>query len=453
MNAVSKIIESIRGDDKRTKAAQINILFSLFLKGISIAISFLLVPLTINYLNANEYGIWLTLSSILTWINLFDIGLANGLRNKLVEALSINDKKLAKIYVSTTFALLILIAVTFFLLFVIANFFLQWDRILNTDPAQREMLGKLVFVVFGFFCLQFVFKIIGTVLTADHKPALNDLILVVSSLFSFIIIFILTKTTEGSLNYIAIIFSAIPVLVFAVSYFILFFGKYRFLLPSVSSVQFRFAGDLIGLGFQFFVIQIAVNVVIYSSTNIILSQLMGGESVTVYNIAFKYFSTLSMVYIIIITPFWSATTDAYVKKEFKWIEEILKKLMTIFGLSMLVIFFMLLFSGTFYKLWVGKTNIMIPFSLSVLVAVYTLFYIWSNTFIFVINGIGKIRLQLYTTLIVATLYVPFAVFFGKNWGINGVIMATVISLIPTSVLMPIQCVKLYSKKDQGIWSK
>lgn len=45
---------------------------------LSIIISLLLVPVTLNYLNSYEYGVWLTLSSILVWINYFDIGLGNG---------------------------------------------------------------------------------------------------------------------------------------------------------------------------------------------------------------------------------------------------------------------------------------------------------------------------------------------------------------------------------------
>ena len=451
-NIFETIKRTIKGSDSRTSSARKNIILSFFLKGISIAISFILVPLTINYLNASEYGIWLTLSSILTWINLFDIGLGNGLRNKLVGALSINDRKLAKTYVSTTFALLILIMFVFFGSFVIANFFLHWDKILNTDPLQREILGKLVVIVFAFFCLQFVFKTVGTITIADQKPAINDLFNVVSSFLSLIIIYILTKTTHGSLSYVAITFSAAPVVVFFAAYFILFWGKYKFLRPSFSSIQFKYTKELVGLGIQFFIIQLAVNIVIYSSTNIILTQLFGSKSVTIYNIAFKYFNGLSMAYMIVISPFWSASTDAYAKNDLKWIQSSIKNLLIIFGCTVLVTLLMLYFANVFYKFWVGG-NIIVPLSVSVLVAVYTLLYNLSNTFISFINGIGKIRLQLYVTIIVATLYIPLTVYFGKIWGINGVVLASAISLIPTTVLMPIQCIKLYSNKAKGIWNK
>ena len=72
---------------ERTRLVQKNIILSFLIKGLSIAIGLVFVPLTINYIDAERYGIWLTLSSIIIWFNFFDLGLGNGLRNKLVEAI------------------------------------------------------------------------------------------------------------------------------------------------------------------------------------------------------------------------------------------------------------------------------------------------------------------------------------------------------------------------------
>ena len=441
------------GGDLRTSTARKNIVFSFFLKGISIVISFLLVPLTINYLNTDEYGIWLTLSSILTWINFFDIGLGNGLRNKLAETFAVGDKKMAQVYVSTTFALLTGIMLLFFITFVIVNNFLHWDKILNTNLLSGDSLGKLVIIVFAFFCLQFVFKTVGTILIADQKSAYSDLLSVIGNLLSLSVIYVLTKITTGNLAYVAVVFSAAPVLVFLVACPVLFRGKYAFLRPKISAVQFTHTKSLIGLGVQFFIIQLAVCIVIYSSTNIILIQLFGSESVTAYNIAFRYFNAISMAYMIVIMPFWSASTDAYARNDLDWIRLSLKKLLVIFAGTMIVLVLMVLLANPFYKIWVGSTDVVIPASLSIVVALYTVLYNWSNTFIYFINGIGKIRLQLYLTVAVAIVYVPVAVWMGKLWGVNGVVLASAISLIPTSIFMPMQCVKLYKNKAIGIWKK
>ena len=121
---------------------------SAVLKAIDMAVYLLLVPVTIGYLNAYEYGIWLTLNSILMWINSFDIGLGNGLRNKLAEAIANGDKQLAKSYVSSTFGML-LILVGFIAVFgglIIPN--INWYTLLNTTQTQVPNLVPVVLSTF-----------------------------------------------------------------------------------------------------------------------------------------------------------------------------------------------------------------------------------------------------------------------------------------------------------------
>ena len=101
-----KIKNFLSTGHSRSIRAKKNIFASFGLKGISILISFFLVPLVLNYIDITKYGIWLTLSSIIGWFGFFDIGLGNGLRNKFAEAIAKGQKELARIYVSTTYAIL-----------------------------------------------------------------------------------------------------------------------------------------------------------------------------------------------------------------------------------------------------------------------------------------------------------------------------------------------------------
>src|SRR5208283_1390777 len=105
----------------RTIRIKKNILALLVFKGISIVTGFLMFPMTLHYLNPTNYGIWLTLSSIIGWFTFFDIGLGNGLRNKFAEAMARNDVELARIYVSTTYAFLSMIIGTVFIVFLVVN--------------------------------------------------------------------------------------------------------------------------------------------------------------------------------------------------------------------------------------------------------------------------------------------------------------------------------------------
>jgi O-antigen/teichoic acid export membrane protein len=123
---LNRIKSSFTSGHERSIKAKKNILASLVIRGCSIAISLVLVPLTINYINTSRYGIWLTLSSIVAWLSFFDIGLTQGLRNKFAEAKARGDDALAQIYVSTTYALLAIIFCAIWLP-LCANNFLNWS--------------------------------------------------------------------------------------------------------------------------------------------------------------------------------------------------------------------------------------------------------------------------------------------------------------------------------------
>ena len=156
---------------ERSVNAKKNILASLIIKGCSILISLFLVPLTIHYLNPTRYGIWLTLSSIIGWLGFFDIGFGNGLRNKFAQSIAMGKHEQARVYVSTTYAILSIIIASVLILFFLINPFLDWSRILNTPGSMSGELSILALIVFVFFCLQFVLQLITTVLTANQQPA------------------------------------------------------------------------------------------------------------------------------------------------------------------------------------------------------------------------------------------------------------------------------------------
>ena len=125
----------------------------------------------LGYLTPVKYGIWVTVGSVINWLYFFDIGLGNGLRNKLAEALARDEKELGKIYVSTTYAALSIIVIILYLLFLAADKFINWQIIFNSPAGFTNEINTLIIVVFTFFAVNFVVRLIGTVLNADQKSS------------------------------------------------------------------------------------------------------------------------------------------------------------------------------------------------------------------------------------------------------------------------------------------
>lgn len=446
------IINFFSGHERSVKAKK-NIIVSFGLKGFSIIIGFLLVPLTLNYLNPTKYGIWLTLSSIIGWFGFFDIGLGNGLRNKLTEALALNDHKLAKTYVSTTYITLSIIIGSIYILFLSINPFLNWSKILNTTPEMAGDLSGIALIVFTFFSLRFILKLIGVILTANQLLAYNNAFGPIGNFIAFISIYYITKFSHDNLLYVSVIYSAAPVIVLILASIFFFNGKYKYLKPSFKSVDFKYIKLLAGLGIKFFILQIVV-LVVFTTDNMIITQILGPAEVTPYNIAYKYLSMPVMLFGIITGPYWSAYTDAITKSDIKWIKNSMNKLIKIWFLNVVGVIVLLAISQYFYLMWVGD-KVEIPFILSAFMGLYAIIRTETSVFGTFINGVGKIKLQMYYGIIAMVINIPISVFFARNleMGSAGVILGTCISLAPGFVLGPIQYFKIINNKATGIWNK
>ena len=437
--------------EERTVKAKKNILGSIFIKGLDSVIYLLLVPVTLGYLNPYEYGIWLTLNSILMWINSFDVGLGNGMRNKLAAAIARGDKELGRIYVSTTFLMLIVLMGIVILIGSCVEPFIDWYDILSASPKNVQNLSMIVYVSFGIFCLNFIFKFIGNVYLAMQLPAINNLLVVSGHLIALVVIYVLTLTTVGSLFYVALVYSMAPLVVYLITYPITFKKIYPYLSPSIKYFRKQYLKDLFNIGFQFFILQLSA-ILLFSFANILISHMFGPENVTPYNIAYRYFSVVLMGMNLIMAPIWSATTDAYEKGDIAWIRKTKKKTRQVLIIVTVGIGIMVVISEWIYKLWVGF-EVQIPFVLSALIGCYVCIIIWSMSYSSFLNGLGKLRVQTINTVAIAILFVPICGGLGKLYGIQGIVIGMCILNFSGLILNKIQFDKIIANKANGIWMK
>ena len=436
---------------ERTLKAKKNVAISFLLKGVSISIGFVLIPMTINYVNPTQYGIWLTLSSVISWFSFFDVGLGNGLKNKVAQANALKDYTQARIYISTTYAILAIISSSVFILFYCLNHFIDWSRILNTPDFNGGALNHLALIVFGLFCIQFVAQIINVILTALHEPARVSLMNVVGQICVIIVICILARNTRGSLNYLVFVLGGIPVFVQTLTSIIYFKTSYKHVAPSIKLINFKYGREILSLGGIFFIIQIGA-LLLFETDNILITQLFGPGSVTTFNVAYKLFSMVIMIFSIIITPFWSAFTDAATKGDMAWIRRVLTK-MEKYWLLLCVFTLVILFaSPLIYKLWL-KGSVSVSFSISVAMAFYVMGYSWIMLQCFFLNGIGKIRMQVYLYAICTLINIPIGIFLGKFMGIPGVTYSNVILFVFMGIVLFIQSKKILNSEAKGIWNK
>lgn len=442
---------ALTAGDERSLQVKKNVFTSFLAKGGSVVVNLLLVPITIDYVNPTQYGIWLTLSSIIAWFGFFDIGLGNGLKNKLTEAIAKGDYQRGKEYVSTTYLILTVISAVLLLVFFSINGFINWPGILNASAQLAKELSLVSLLVFSVFCFQFVFQLIDVVCFANQKTSITSIINFSGSLLSLVIIFILTKFTKGSLLFLCLSVGISPLVVLLLFSLFLYRTTFRKFAPSFRLANLSYVKDIMPLGLKFFLIQIGL-IFFYNSNNIIIAQVIGPEAVTPYNIAFKYFGVITMISVIVMTPLWPAITDANAKKDYSWIKKTVSKFEKISFLVFLLGLVMLLFSERVYAMWVGS-KVQVPFSLSLVLCFYTCLNTYRTIFCYYANGVGKIKIQLLLIVLSGLLNIPLAILLGRALGLPGVILSTTILCIICCVIEIVQYKKLITNKAVGIWNK
>lgn len=439
--------------EERSVLAKKNIIASFLIKGCSIAISLIVVPLALNYVNPSQYGIWLTLSSMVAWMSFFDIGFTQGLRNKFAEAKARGDLYLARVYVSTTYFYLGAIFLIIWIFLLIANSFISWTKLLNIPAEQEVQVSMLAVIILTYFSFQFVFRIINTILTADQKPAKASFIDMLGQLIALVLIFLLSRFTKGSLIYLGLAYSVAPVMVLIFANLLFFKTKYRDYAPSFRLAKREYAKDIMTLGIKFFVLQIA-NVIQYQTASFIIAHYFDTTQVTNYNIAYKYFSVLQMVFMIAISPLWSGTTDAYNSGDIGWIKKVVRKYLMFLVPFIIGGAIMLVFADMVYDFWLGKDVVNIRFSISILCYVFFSTGMFASIFVAVLNGIGALKIQFYTSIIASVLYLLLVLVLIKryNFGIEAVLICSIVTNVYGYLLAPIQYYNVFIKKSSSkIW--
>lgn len=448
---INKGINQFISTDGRSKMLKSNILYSAILKVIGLITSLLVVTITLNYLNSELYGVWLTITSILYWFSFFDIGLGNGMRNYLTEAVSKGNYKEAQSYLSTTIIALTIIASVIAIVGFILLKLLNLNSIFNTNTISNTELQNVLFVAIGFTLILFVLKNIGYVFVALQKYALWDFINTLGNIIGLLIIFLLTKFTNGKLIYVVFAFTCTPAIIYILAA-IPIFSKYPEFRPTIQSFRKDFLSTIVGKGLGFFLIQITSCLVIYGSSNLFITQFCGPESVTTYNVAYKFFNLLAIGYLVFISPMWNAYTDAYVKQDFNWIEKAFKSALKIWLFTEFAGIIMLIVSQYFYLFWVGKA-VHVPFMVSLSVFLYISFFNLNNCVTYLLNGLNKIYIQIITSITATFIYLTIMFVWGKNMNIQEIVFYMSAAYGAMTAIHFYQCRKLIKQKATGIWNK
>lgn len=447
------IIHKLLGSDLRTQKVNVNILLMSFLQAFNVLISFLLVPIVMDFVSPEQYGIWLTISSMVSWLSILDIGLGAGLKNKLTEALAQKNTLAAREYISTAYISLSCLILITLLSFVLIFPFINWSKVYNQSEDFAFVLKYTTLIVVSFFLIRLVLSLIGTVLISHLKPAANQAINTLSNLFIFITICLLSHFVKGNLIILSSVLSSSIVIVYLVVSIILYNGKYKEISPSFKYYNKMYLKSILGLGFYFFLINIST-IILFQASNFIIIHAFNSTEVVVYNLAYKLFGIVSILFGLISQPYWTAYTEAWTVGDKLWIKKTISKVKRLWIGVIILGFLLFICSPIIYKIWIGN-RVEIPLIVSFVILLYFISHTFGGVYNIFINATGKIKLQVMCLILVVLFYIPLVYLFIHVFklGIISIPLAQLCSNFYSLFIARIQYKKLISGTATGIWNK
>lgn len=408
-----------------------SVVTSLLTKPLALIVPLVTVPLFLNYLGKERYGLYESIGALAAWVMLSNAGLGLGLMNKLTDTYVSGDRALARRYVSTMVMAMAAVALVGVLVIGAAVVAVDWSA--HFPGAGAAGHGEIPWSLFaaGVITLLGLVLPVHLIYTAHQEIHRNNYWEAAARLAGLAAAFAVTYTDLGIAGVI-LAASGVPLLVRLVNTADLFLREKPWLLPTPRMFDRSILRALLTQGVCFLILQAGV-VAIYESDKLIILKVLGPEEVTRYAVPGRLFVLMYGVFMLMITPLWPAHGEALRRGDFAWVRKALRNSLLIGCGSILAFGTVMFFAGpAIVRAWTGGKSA--DFSRELVVALTLMFTLraWVDCRSIIVNSAGVLVPQLAFYGGHAVLNVVLAFLLAKRFGIEGVAWATVLSALVTS---------------------
>lgn len=423
------------------KVQNLNIKLGLVFKALSIGVNFVVISFLLRVLGRYDYGLWVTVFSLVNWIFNFDLGIGHGLRNQLTKSLNSKYASDNSEIITNGFASLSIIAIVFLSFGLFTVHFVDISSLLNYQPKENASLTAFVIITLVFTCINFVLSIYKKLYLSIHKtyvPEMVNLFFLTTFLLSLLVVDFFGCSSILALS---ILYGLLMLLISLITLGFFFRKrseiKMRYNLVSWSSVK-----SLFKVSKAFLVINVCL-LLILSTDNIIIANRLGPEHVTNYSLVQRVFQQIIMLFSVLLTTSWGLYIQAYHANNYSWIKNNLTKLMVYSFILIIPLVVIILSFPLLLKLWLPHTSLVIPNNLLIANAFYTFLFCFSNVFFYFVNAIQRVNLQMYLYVFGAIINIPLSIFLIDLVESSvGVIYGTILCTLPLAIVIPIQAITI-----------
>jgi O-antigen/teichoic acid export membrane protein len=421
---------------ERYRRAGITASTSFLSKALTIAISFVSVPLTVHYLGPERYGVWLTISSLLMWMSLTDFGLTgNALVNLLSSAHGRDDRKAAREFVASAFWTLAALSALIGAICLLVFHWISWRSVFRvSEMVSARELSDACALTLVIFIASLPLSMLNSVYSAYQDGFLWNLWTIAGNGLSLLSLLIVTRF-HGGLPLLISAVSGTRTLVGVANAFYMFFRHYPFLRPAPTAVRLSSVRSLFQLGGKYMITQLA-GLGIYQSQPMIITQLLGPASVTIFVIAQKIITLPIDLAFIGTAPFISAFGEARARGDWAWIRDAFKRSIILSTLlSLIVQLIIALLAKRIIHLWAGAAAVP-DTGLVLWLCAYTFIAAAGMPLGQALCGLERAGILAVSLSLCALAVVVLSLLWAHPWGLAGV--AAAMASAKLLIAMPIQ---------------
>lgn len=412
----------------------------------AIAATLAATPLMLTMLGGQQLGAWLVLLSVFQWITMFDLGIAAGARNEIARSVAVNDELRVRQAITTGW---------FYVATISLVLFMVGAGILALTPLS-DWLGKRVFngvdvtttlwLILGGACITFALNFVQSAYAAMEKASAFSVFSLVVNVGFLLLLVLAHFWAINSMESIAIMY--VVAMLCGNAWLILQFRRnFPQYMPDRHSVNNALRGVIVKFGVRLFIVQLAA-LVIFTTSRLLASAWLGPESVVIYDAGYKVFSIVTMVHTLLMTTIWSSFTQAFERREFAWIRQTLRRLTFLMLPLVIACVVLAACSPSIIRHWLGNAQVG-SISFYALLAATTILSCWSNIYAYLLNGVGDTRVQMRSAIFAGVINIPVTYYFTLTLelGLTGIVLGTLLSLLPFSILGPYAVRQLLRKHE------
>jgi O-antigen/teichoic acid export membrane protein len=414
--------------NERQRRVVLCALASALAKVISVSTALISVPLTLHYLGAERYGMWMTMSSLVAMLGFADLGIGNSLLTSVASAHGRDDREEIKVYVSSAYFVLSLIALAIVTLFGLAYPFVDWSRIFNvqSDLARTESSPALATMILC-FALAMPLAVAQKVQTGLQRGYAASLWQCAASSIALAGV-LLAIDRQAPLPWLVLAFVGASPLVGLVNSVTFFLLSDSDIAPSWRSLSIGATRSVAGIGLLFLVLQV-VGALSFASDNIIIAHVLGAEAVANYTVPAQMFNLISTVLMATLAPLWPAYAEAIARGDRAWVSKTLRRSVILsVGFASVCSTVLVGVVPWIIGMWVGDA-VAPPLLLLVGLGVWKVVEAGGNALAMFLNGAKVVRTQVVISSLTCISALVGKILLISDIGTPGIIWATVVSFL------------------------